>query len=102
MLKDLQIALRSVEGTGIDLPSTAATAGALMGAMQAGWGEDDVASLARHYAYPGSLKELPEPQTPIRPGKNPTGDAGKTSSRRRVAKGKGLLGFLAPRGASPS
>jgi len=55
MLKDLQIALRSVEGKGIDLPATAATAGALMGAVQAGWGEDDFASLSRHYAYPGSV-----------------------------------------------
>ena len=60
MLKDLQIALRSVEGKGIDMPVTAATAGALMGAMQAGWGEDDFASLARHYDYAGSVKDLPE------------------------------------------
>lgn len=57
MLKDLQIALRAVEGKGIDLPATAATAGALMGAVQAGWGEDDFASLARHYAYVGDVKE---------------------------------------------
>ena len=60
MLKDLQIALRSVEGKGIDLPVTAATTGALMGAMQAGWGEDDFASLARHYEYAGSVKDLPD------------------------------------------
>jgi 3-hydroxyisobutyrate dehydrogenase-like beta-hydroxyacid dehydrogenase len=59
MLKDLQIALRSVEGKGIDLPATAATAGALMGAVQAGWGEDDFASLARHFTYAGSVKDLP-------------------------------------------
>jgi 3-hydroxyisobutyrate dehydrogenase-like beta-hydroxyacid dehydrogenase len=58
MLKDLQIALRSVEGKGISLPTTAATAGALMGAVQAGWGGDDFASLSRHYAYSGSLKNL--------------------------------------------
>jgi 3-hydroxyisobutyrate dehydrogenase-like beta-hydroxyacid dehydrogenase len=66
MLKDLQIALRSVEGKGIDMPVTAATAGALMGAMQAGWGEDDFASLARHYDYAGSVKDLPE-QTHLSP-----------------------------------
>jgi 3-hydroxyisobutyrate dehydrogenase-like beta-hydroxyacid dehydrogenase len=60
MLKDLQIALRAVEGKGIDLPSTSATAGALMGAVQAGWGDDDFASLARHYAYSGSVKDVPE------------------------------------------
>ena len=59
MLKDLQIALCSVEGKGIEMPATAATAGALMGAVQAGWGDDDFASLARHYAYPGSVKDLP-------------------------------------------
>lgn len=57
MLKDLQIALRSVDGKGIDLPVTAAAAGALLGAVQAGWADDDFASLARHYAYPGSVKE---------------------------------------------
>jgi hypothetical protein len=51
MLKDLQIALRATEGKGIPLPVTAATAGALMGAVQSGWGEDDFASLSRHYAY---------------------------------------------------
>jgi len=58
MLKDLQIVLHAVEGKNIDLPATAATAGALMGAVQAGWGEDDFASVARHYPYSGSLKEL--------------------------------------------
>ncbi len=62
MLKDLQIALRAVEGKGIDLPSTSATAGALMGAVQAGWGDDDFASLARHYAYAGTLKDVAEEQ----------------------------------------
>jgi len=66
MLKDLQIALRSVEGKGIDLPVTAATAGALMGAVQAGWGEDDFASLARHYEYAGTVKDLPD-QTSLLP-----------------------------------
>jgi hypothetical protein len=63
MLKDLQIALRCVEGKGIDLPATAATAGALMGAVQAGWAEDDFASLSRHYAYPGTVKDLPGNET---------------------------------------
>ncbi len=58
MLKDLQIALRCVEGKGIDMPATAATAGALMGAVHAGWGEDDFASLARHHAYAGTMKEM--------------------------------------------
>jgi 3-hydroxyisobutyrate dehydrogenase-like beta-hydroxyacid dehydrogenase len=60
MLKDLQIALRSVEGKGIEMPATAATAGALMAAVEAGWADDDFASMARHYAYPGTVKELSE------------------------------------------
>lgn len=68
MLKDLQIALRAVDGKGIDMPATSATAGALMGAVQAGWGEDDFASLARHFAYPGSFKDsavgLDDPDSP--------------------------------------
>lgn len=63
MLKDLQIALKSVEGKGIDMPVTGATAGALMGAMQAGWGDDDFASLARHYSFTGTVKDLTEHQT---------------------------------------
>ena len=62
MLKDLQIALRTAEG--IDLPATGAVAGALMGAVQAGWAEDDFASLARHYAFPGSIPDPgPAPST---------------------------------------
>jgi len=73
MLKDLQIALGAVEGKGIDLPATAATAGALLGAVQAGWAGDDFASLARHYAYPGSVKEpvipKPAPETETNPVK---------------------------------
>ncbi len=57
MFKDLQLALRSAHLAGIDLPVAAATAGSLMGAVQAGWGEDDFSSLARHYSYAGSLKD---------------------------------------------
>lgn len=57
MLKDLQLVLRSVEGKGINLPVTSSTAGALMGAVQEGWGEEDFAALARHYTYAGSVKE---------------------------------------------
>jgi 3-hydroxyisobutyrate dehydrogenase-like beta-hydroxyacid dehydrogenase len=61
MLKDLRLALSCVEGKGIDLPVTSAAAGALMGAMQAGWGGEDFSSLARHYSYAGSLgRKSPE------------------------------------------
>jgi 3-hydroxyisobutyrate dehydrogenase-like beta-hydroxyacid dehydrogenase len=59
MLKDLRLALVTMQGTGMDLPATAATAGALMGAVQSGWAEDDFASLARHYSYPGRQKGIP-------------------------------------------
>jgi len=88
MLKDLQIALRSVEGKGIDLPATAATAGALMGAVQAGWGEDDFASLARHYTYAGSVKDLP-----VAPASSPT-----TTSASAAGGGNGES-HPAPKGA---
>ena len=79
MLKDLQIALRSVEGKGIEMPATAATAGALMGAVQAGWSEDDFASLARHYAYPGTVKDLSD-------SAQLTGDAGAASKNGEDSK----------------
>jgi 3-hydroxyisobutyrate dehydrogenase-like beta-hydroxyacid dehydrogenase len=94
MLKDLQIALRSVEGKGIDMPVTSAAAGALMGAMQAGWGEEDFASIARHYAYAGSVKDLPE-----QPSHAPVSTT--DSSKPKVTKGAGskigkkrLFGFF--------
>lgn len=91
MLKDLQIALRSVEGKGIELPATSATAGALLGAIQSGWSEDDFASLARHYAYSGSLKA--EESSGISPDKQPE----VTDSARKkdhTPRKKGLFGFF--------
>ena len=86
MLKDLQIALHSVEGKGIDLPATAATAGALMGAVQAGWGEDDFASLARHYAYAGSVKDLPLSPAASASASSPPVVRGGSEEALRVAK----------------
>jgi 3-hydroxyisobutyrate dehydrogenase-like beta-hydroxyacid dehydrogenase len=95
MLKDLQIALRSVKGKGIDLPATSATAGALLGAVQAGWSGDDFASLARHYAYPGSVKEpavtKPAAASETKDAK-PSAEGGPTSAK------KGFFGFFAFRG----
>jgi hypothetical protein len=90
MLKDLQIALHSVEGKGIDLPATAATAGALMGAMQGGWGDDDFASLARHYAYSGSVKE------PLADQQETASSEGGKKSRAKVSSPtkKTFFGFL--------
>lgn len=103
MLKDLQIALRSVEGKGIDLPATSATAGALMGAVQAGWGEDDFASLARHYSYAGSLKDR-SGTPPESPEENH--HESKTSDQSASQKGnpvkRGLFGFLARSGRADS
>lgn len=103
MLKDLQVVLRSVEGKGIDLPATAATAGALMGAVQAGWGEDDFASLARHYSYAGSLKDLHGTASDsvaldeTSPKSSPHADPLKTE---RVKKG--IFGFLTRSGRADS
>jgi len=98
MLKDLQIALRSVEGKGIDLPVTAATAGSLMGAVQAGWGEDDFASMARHYEYAGSMKDLPD-QTPLVPvgagsSKKATGNEQKAKATKGVNPKVGKTKFF--------
>jgi 3-hydroxyisobutyrate dehydrogenase-like beta-hydroxyacid dehydrogenase len=92
MLKDLQIALRSVEGKGIDLPATSATAGALLGAVQAGWSEDDFASLARHYAYPGLVKEPDSSKITPEKHAKPAPLPGKDQSSSRK---KGLFGFFA-------
>lgn len=92
MLKDLQIALRSVEGKGIDLPVTSATAGALMGAVQAGWGEDDFASLARHYAYAGTLKDLMDQSTPSSSGSKENKVANRDSSKTEKKKLFGIFG----------
>lgn len=93
MLKDLQIALRAVDGKGIDLPATSATAGALMGAVQAGWAGDDFASLARHYAYPGSVKEAAGPASPALSTK-----ATATEGQAKPAtKKKSFFGLFAPK-----
>jgi len=90
MLKDLQIVLRAVDGKGIDLPTTSATAGALMGAVQAGWSDDDFSSLARHYAYPGSVKGLaPNEDSAISPEEKSTPADGASESTKR-----GLFGLF--------
>jgi 3-hydroxyisobutyrate dehydrogenase len=98
MLKDLQIALRSVEGKGIDLPATSATAGALLGAVQAGWAQDDFASLARHYAYPGTVTH---PENPPASVTAPSASKDAPATRRVQnddddipPEGGGLLGML--------
>jgi 3-hydroxyisobutyrate dehydrogenase-like beta-hydroxyacid dehydrogenase len=94
MLKDLQIALRSVEGKGIDMPVTSATAGALMGAMQAGWGEEDFASLARHYAYAGSVKDLPDQPSHSPVSTTPSGKPKATKGEDSKIGKKKLFGFF--------
>jgi 3-hydroxyisobutyrate dehydrogenase-like beta-hydroxyacid dehydrogenase len=92
MLKDLQIALRSVEGKGIDLPVTSATAGALMGAVQAGWGEDDFASLARHYPYAGTVKDLTDQPTSSSSESKENKVAKRDSSKTEKKKLFGIFG----------
>ena len=92
MLKDLQIALRSVEGKGIDLPVTSATAGALMGAMQSGWGEDDFASLARHYPYAGTVKDLTDQPTSSSSESKENKVAKRDSSKTEKKKLFGIFG----------
>lgn len=98
MLKDLQIALRSVEGKGIDFPATSATAGALMGAVQAGWSDADFASLARHYAYPGSVKMPLESTDAASQGNRPeTAKENTKADKKPEAKDsrkKSLFAFL--------
>jgi len=92
MLKDLQIALQAVRGKGIDFPATEATAGALMGAVQAGWGEDDFSSLARHFSYPGSVKEMPREESSD--GNVPSLPLGSGSQDGAKTGGKPRRGFL--------
>ena len=101
MLKDLQIALRFAEGHGVELPATAATAGALMGAVQAGWGDDDFASLARHYPYSGSIKDLPvsEPFTSSSPAPRKPNKRKKASAKPAR---KSLLDYFRNSSESPS
>jgi 3-hydroxyisobutyrate dehydrogenase-like beta-hydroxyacid dehydrogenase len=53
MFKDVQLALAAGRDAGIDLPATAASAGALMAGIQHGWGDLDFAAVAKHYAFPG-------------------------------------------------
>jgi 3-hydroxyisobutyrate dehydrogenase-like beta-hydroxyacid dehydrogenase len=103
MFKDLQIALRSVEGKGIDMPVTAAAAGALMGAMQAGWGDDDFSSLARHYSYAGSVKDLQGEGVEATPAhvkdapagtESGRGEKGKPAATAPPSRFSGLLGRI--------
>jgi hypothetical protein len=58
-----------------------------MGAVQAGWAEDDFASLSRHYAYPGTVKDLPGNEsvasaTPSKQGGTESAPAGSASGKK--------------------
>lgn len=57
-----------------------------MGAVQAGWGEDDFASLARHYAYAGSVKDLPLSPAAASSASSPPVVRGGSEEALRVAK----------------
>lgn len=60
MFKDVQIALAMAEEYGVDLPETAAFAGAAMSGLQKGWGEMDFSSVAKHYGFPSEKNEVPD------------------------------------------
>ncbi len=60
MFKDIQIALSMAEERNLDLPETAAFAGAAMSGIQKGWGDLDFSCIARHYGYPNEENMLPE------------------------------------------
>ena len=66
-----------------------------MGAGQAGWGEDDFSSLARHYAYPGTVKDRTAGQV--------ASEVQLTSSEKSPdSKKKGFFGFLGrPKAVAP-
>lgn len=53
MFKDVQLALGAGREAGVELPVTAASAGALMAGIDKGWGDLDFAAIANHYGYPG-------------------------------------------------
>ena len=96
MLKDLQIALRCAEGKGIDLPATSATAGVLMGAVQSGWSDADFASLSRHYAYPGSVKDPVVSNPAAGQTAKPTAPSAEVAFPRK----KGFFGLFASKGSA--
>ncbi len=60
MFKDIQIALAMAADFGVDLPETAAYAGAAMSGLQNGWGDLDFSSVARHYGFPNGDVQIPE------------------------------------------
>ncbi len=59
MFKDVQIALAMAADHGVDLPASAAYAGAAMAGLQNGWGDLDFSVIARHYGYPNAENTLP-------------------------------------------
>jgi len=99
MLKDLRIALTCVEGKGIDLPVTAASAGALLGAMQAGRGGEDFSAIARHYSYAGLHGSI----APSDPHQVPAVPATKPVAKTSASGFRGILHwFSRPAREEPS
>ena len=85
MFKDVQIALSIAEERSIDLPETAAFAGAAMSGIQKGWADLDFSCIARHYGYPNEGNALPEDvfaAPKAKPGENGT-DAPQKQSKKR-------------------
>ena len=71
-----------------------------MGAVQAGWGDDDFASLARHYPYCGSIKDLPVSEPFPLSSTAPR----KPNKRKALAKSerKSLMDYFRTSSGSPS
>ena len=91
MFKDIQIALSMAEEHSIDLPETAAFAGAAMAGIQKGWSDLDFSCIARHYGYPNEENMLPEDvfaAAKAKPGENGTGAPHKEKKKRFLFFGR--------------
>jgi 3-hydroxyisobutyrate dehydrogenase-like beta-hydroxyacid dehydrogenase len=91
MFKDVQIALSMAQEHGIDLPETAAFAGAAMAGIQKGWGDLDFSCIAQHYGYPNQENTLPEDvfaAAKPKPGDNGTNPPQREKKRRFLFFGR--------------
>jgi 3-hydroxyisobutyrate dehydrogenase-like beta-hydroxyacid dehydrogenase len=90
MFKDVQIALSMAQEFGVELPETAAFAGAAMAGIQKGWADLDFSCIARHYGYPNQENTFPE--TVFASAKAKSGENGVTAPKKEKKK-KGFLFF---------
>lgn len=85
MFKDVQIALSMAQEFGVELPETAAFAGAAMAGIQKGWADLDFSSIARHYDYPNKENTLPE--SVFARAKSESGENGVNAPKKEKKKG---------------